>query len=375
MSAVNLDRRRMVKKLAGVALLILGPLIFFGLRNLRNSVSSKSFPPFPPPVWTLSGHGGVWIGGLGAFSPDGKMLVTGNADKTVTLWDVQTGKVLRTLSGRCQSTPSAVFSPNGKALMLSGLITSSPHDPGKYGPENDWGWLKLVDARTGALQWASKSRGLQNSIFHPNGKMLAINKISQGVVELRNAQTGGLLRTIKGSGDPREPIAFSPNGTMIAVAAQEPMKLGLWNPRTAKMLRTVELPWVPRVNGQMGGPPQYAYALAFSPDRRTIIIGTGDSLPQQTSGALRLYDVHTGALLRTLNERDEPTMSVVFSPDGKKMATATSAGTLSLWDTRTWKVQQMDKGEPYSVTGLTFSPDSKLLAGNVGKTVKLWKVN
>jgi WD40 repeat protein len=68
-------------------------------------------------VATLSGHtGGV---GAVAFSPDGKLVLTGSADNTARLWEAATGKPVATLSGHTIGVRVVAFSPDGK-LVLTG---------------------------------------------------------------------------------------------------------------------------------------------------------------------------------------------------------------------------------------------------------------
>jgi WD40 repeat protein len=63
----------------------------------------------------LEGHDN-WVTSV-SFSPDGKTLVSGSYDNTIKLWNVETGKEIRTLKGHDNSVNSVNFSPDGKTLV------------------------------------------------------------------------------------------------------------------------------------------------------------------------------------------------------------------------------------------------------------------
>ena len=76
----------------------------------------------PPPGFklrhTLRGHKDVIF--RIAWSPDGWMLASLSADKTIRLWDVETGELCRTLTGHTQSVLSVAWSPDGHRQFPSG---------------------------------------------------------------------------------------------------------------------------------------------------------------------------------------------------------------------------------------------------------------
>ena len=69
----------------------------------------------------------------------------------------------------------------------------------------------------------------------------------------------------------------------------------------------------------------------------------------------------------------DPVVAVAFTPDGKKVATATGSSFISLWDVTTHEVLQMLRDPAGAVRALAISPDGlTLVTGGDGKVVKLW---
>ena len=88
---------------------------------------------------------------------------------------------------------------------------------------------------------------------------------------------------------------------------------------------------------------------------------------------MRLWDAEIGDLQQTLEGHSSSALAVIFSPDGRRLASGSDDKTVRLWDAETGALQQTLKGHSDSVVAVTFSPDGRRLAsGSNDKTVRLW---
>jgi WD40 repeat protein len=307
-----------------------------------------------------------------AFSPDGRRLATGNLGLLqgepvgeAKVWDLQTGRQLFTLNTGggplhkrivydLGSQSSVAFSPDGKRLASLG-----PLDFGGRELKRD---LKVWDAQTGQELLTIKLVGRNNPtvtsvVFSPDGKRLA----SGSGVEAKvwDAQTGLELLTLRHSSEVIS-VAFSPDGKRLASgcsgwdpqqAKDVPSDIKVWDAHTGQELRTITL------TGSSNRP-----SVVFSPDGKRLASGSGVEA--------KVWDAQTGEELLTLKGHSGRVNRVVYSPDGMRLVTA-GHGTIKLWDAQTGEELFTFKG--HDGDGVAFSPDGhRLAAGAADGTVKIW---
>ncbi len=129
---------------------------------------------------TLAGHTGSVD--ACAFSPDGSRIVSASWDKTLKLWDAQTGAELATLAGHRSSVDACAFSPDGSRIVSASADRT----------------LKLWDVRTGAQIWEYELGGNGDATtWSPRGRELAAGD-SLGhllILRLQNVTFGAVLVT------------------------------------------------------------------------------------------------------------------------------------------------------------------------------------
>jgi WD40 repeat protein/serine/threonine protein kinase len=217
---------------------------------------------------------------------------------------------------------------------------------------------------------------LANAAYDSRDYKLSAERLDQVPVKQRGwewrylkRQLDGGMFTLHGHQGPVTSVAFSPDGTRIVTGVgsnNAPFQAKVWDAGTGMLLFDLKS----RSGNIQGFNGIAATSVAFSPDSKRIVTASGDSMA-------RIWDATTGALQLELKvpAADGDVNCAEFSPDGKQFATcygAGGAGIVRLSDTRTGKTILEWRADKSSIAGLMFSPDGSRIF-TAGQVVKVWE--
>lgn len=242
------------------------------------------------------------------FTSDGRYLVSASNDKTIRVWDVATGEVVRVLRGQVGGGAegriyAAALSPDDGLLAVAGYL-------GQYrgiGPREDEGAHKI---------------------------------------RLINFQTGEVTSLLKGHSNVINGLAFSSDGTRL-ISGSSDKTARIWDVRTQETIHVFQ------------GHTERIYAVAFSPDGDLAVTGSNDD-------TMKLWNTGTGSLVKTLKGHEDKVRSAAFTPDGRYLLSGSDDKTIRLWDGKTGRFIKVFAKQNRGVLSISISPDSKYVVSGIG---------
>ncbi len=272
-----------------------------------------------------------------AWSPDGKRLASVGNDRTVQVWDADSGATLRTYSGHTGAVESVAWSPDGKRLASASTDKTVRV------------WDTSIKSGSTVLTYTGHASSVHSVAWSLDGTMLASG--SDDDMVLVWAPSDGATLPAYSSYSTRG-VAWSPDGKRLAFAGGEVWDLSLYS-------RKQTLP----------GGSHYIESVGWSPDGKRLAYGLGN-------GAVLVRDASSGQTLLTCKGHTGFVEGVAWFPDGKRLVSASWDKTVRIWNTSSGQTLLTYRGHTEFVNSVALSPDGKRLASASGDgTVRVWDPN
>jgi WD40 repeat protein/tRNA A-37 threonylcarbamoyl transferase component Bud32 len=297
-------------------------------------------------VWDTQGRGqteasarGGAVQGL-AFSSRGDRLVAASENGMLTIWAVardEAKPALRLLAekqGDGRAALGLAFRPTGRVLAVaygaeqgagggvkvreqnrlkSGKPDGDPRGPGEIVLWDEHGEepLQRIAAHDGELNGFAFSPDGSRLVTCGSTRDAGTNRL-HGEIKVWDADSGTLLRTLKGHTGPVLSVAVSPDGSTLASGGYD-YTVRLWSAADGSPLHTLP------------GHVCLVHSLAFNRDGTRLASGSED-------WGVKVWDVQLGAEALDLRGHADRVRAVAFSPDGRRLYSAGGDGSLRVWE-------------------------------------------
>jgi WD40 repeat protein/serine/threonine protein kinase len=336
----------------------------------------------PIHIWDLStGHERLvfkpHIGAIHsvAFSPDGKLLASGGEDGVIHISETTSGRIVRTVYTENKSEIyKVVFSPDGLRVASGGgggdiyiFETSTGHQLKRlrageivlgltFGPNGRWlvsagTDLRIWDVDTGnELHLLSGHSGWVDAIACSADGHRLVSGGRDGTVRVWELESGRELRTLRGHATSVIHCSFSPDAHHVISADRDGL-VRLWIADKAAESRAL--------------PSADVSQVAFSPD--------GKYLACADRKAIRLYDIDTSRLVRTLKSEGDA-VCLTFISRGQRLACGYFHGSVSIWDPENGR--QINKFDVPGFGSIAANVDgTRLISGGYDGVVRMWDID
>ena len=303
------------------------PLLKDKLKGTK--LSDKTFSP--------EGHEGS-VNAV-AVTPDSKCIVSGSRDKTICVWDLDTGACLKTLEGHADGVNAVAVTSDGKRIVSG----------------SDDNTIRVWNLDTGAcLKTLLGHRGGVNALALTSDGKRIVSGSWDKTIRVWDLDTGTCLKTLLGHRDGVSAMVVTSNDKCIVIGSWDGT-IRVWDLETG-------LPVGKPIKGHRG----FVSTIVVTSNGKRIVSGSWD-------GTIRVWNLETGVHLKTLEGYTGSVYSVAVTADSKRIASGSSENTLRVWDMESGTCLKTLEGHKDWVTAVVVTSDGKrIVSGSKDSTIRIW---
>ncbi|MBC6478269.1 MAG: WD40 repeat domain-containing protein [Hormoscilla sp. GM7CHS1pb] len=288
-------------------------------------------------VRTLTGYNIDLVNAL-AISPDSQSLACASRDNNITIWQLTTGQLIRSLRDHSLPVMSVAITPDGETVVSGSRDSSIKIWQLKS--------CKLLRTLKGHANWVCAVA------ITPDGETIVSGGRDKNI-KIWQLKTGKLIRSFKGHLRQINSLSISPDGqTFISGSYDNTIKV--WELSTGQLIHSLE------------GHTDSVNNLAISPDGQIIVSGSSDK-------TIKIWELSTGNLIRSLEGHSGEINAVIISADGQIIASGSSDKTIKIWELNTGKFIRTITGHSDRILTLAISLSGQtIVSSSDDKTMKIW---
>lgn len=275
---------------------------------------------------------------------NGTWFATSSEDKTIIIWDINTGQQVRTFNDITNEVKDVAFSGSGK--MLAGVTDDTVYL---------WNTISGKEIRRIKI----KEESTRSVRFSPDETKILVVDNRESLVGIYEIVSGKLITSIE-SNEWIYSAEYSPNGNLIATTGDE-RAIRFWDAKTGKELFSVLL-----------GHPSSVYSVSFNQAGTRLIIAL-DNL-YSTIWNIGTDPSKNDSLVQ-LTGHDKEVLHAAFSPDGKLAVTASADNKIRIYDSESGELYFILTGHADAVLKAIFSLDGeKIISISNDNTIRMWNL-
>ncbi|QQE67544.1 hypothetical protein GFS31_42570 (plasmid) [Leptolyngbya sp. BL0902] len=277
-----------------------------------------------------------------AFSPDGRWLASGSNDNVAKVWEVATGRCLKTLDGE-DGCASVAFSPDGAVLA------GSYHNQVRLWDTATWEPIGTLAGHTQRIAFVAIA-----PVPDAQGRVIVATGSHDYTVRLWDLHRRHCLHCLEGHQNLVWHLAFNADGTLLATSSMDGT-IGLWEVATGTQ-RTV-----------LRGHRHIVSAAVFIPHSDLLVSSSFDH-------TLKYWDSRDGTCLHTTLAHRGEVWSLAASADGTQLASVGNDKAVKLWEVATRQCTQTIRGSSSQIYGLAAAGPGQVVTGGDDELARLWEV-